>query len=250
MKGRQNSEAPDSSGSFFFLCIQLVKYNKFWRQQVENQTMWRDGGAGVWSPPALETAGSLKCTTAQLHISFDCRFVVCAGRCFELLLEMKANLVHSVSTADRCCLFASGTIKGCQTIIYSIELNHAGLSIMYNLSYNTSQDTTLSQLHFNLMPLFLFFFLRVSMVNVWSCKGESLLSPAVTLWYLAAPAVRITPLSACFSPLLVSLSLKTPDQRTFLSPPSPKCQPLLYKMKQYYKPNINILPLDSPTVNI
>lgn len=135
-----------------------MKYNKFWRQQVENQTMWREGGAGVWSPPALETAGSLKCTTAQLHISFDCRFVVCAGRCFELLLEMKANLVHSVSTADRCCcLFASGTIKGCQTIIYSIDLNHAGLSIMYNLSYNTSQDTTPSQLYFNLMPLFCLF---------------------------------------------------------------------------------------------
>lgn len=214
--------------------------------------MWREGGAGVWSPPALETAGSLKCTTAQLHISFDCRFVVCAGRCFELLLEMKANLVHSVSTADRCCcLFASGTIKGCQTIIYSIDLNHAGLSIMYNLSYNTSQDTTPSQLYFNLMPLFcLFLSACVRMVNVWSCKGESLLSPAVTLWYLAAPAVRITPLSACFSPLLTLLSPKTPDQRTFLSPLSPKCQLLLYEMKQCYKPNINVLPLDSPTVNI
>lgn len=121
-----------------------VKY-KFWRQQVENQTMCREGGAGVWSPRALEMAGSLKCTTAQLHISFDCRFVVCAGRCFELPLKMKANLVHSVSTADRCCcLFASGTIKGCQTIIYSIDLNHAGLNVMYNLSYNTSQDTTSS----------------------------------------------------------------------------------------------------------
>lgn len=129
--------------------------------------------------PALETADSLKCTTAQLHINFDCQFVACAGRCFELPLKMKANLVHSVSTADRCgCLFASGTIKGCQTIIYSIDLNHAGLSIMYNLSYNTSQDTTPSQLHFNL-PLFFSVCLHMSVVNVSFCKGESLLCPAV-----------------------------------------------------------------------
>lgn len=68
---------------------------------------------------ALETTGSVKCTTAQLHISFDCQFVQCVARSFELRLEMKANLVHSVSTVDRCCcLFASGTITGFGTIFF------------------------------------------------------------------------------------------------------------------------------------
>lgn len=126
--------------------------------------MWCEGGAGVWSPPALETAGSLKCTTAQLHINFDCQFVACAGRCFELPLKMKANLVHSVSTADRCCcLFALGTIKGCQTIIYSIDLNHAGLSIMYNLSNNTPKTPPL----LNSILIYLFFSPSVC-IWVWS----------------------------------------------------------------------------------
>lgn len=54
---------------------------------------------------ALETTGPVKCTAAQLHISFDCQFVLCAARSFELHLKMKANLVHCVSTVDRgCCL--------------------------------------------------------------------------------------------------------------------------------------------------
>lgn len=63
----------------------------------------------VWSPlplpPTLEMTGSVKCTTAQLHISFDCQFVLCAARGFELRLKMKANLVLSVSTVGRRCLF-------------------------------------------------------------------------------------------------------------------------------------------------
>lgn len=103
----------------------------------------------IW--PALETLSSVKCTTAQ----FDCRFVLCAARSFELHLKMKANLVHSVSTVDRCCcLFASGSIKGFKTIffLFSIVLYHAGLSIMYNLSYNIPPDSSPSPLHFNLMP--------------------------------------------------------------------------------------------------
>lgn len=117
--------------------------------------------------PALETTGSVKCTTAQLHISFDCQFVLCAAHSFELRLKMKANLVHSVSTVDRCCcLFASGSIKGFETIFFffSIVLYHAGLSIMYNLSYNISPDSIPSQLHFNLMPLLSFCIL----CGVWS----------------------------------------------------------------------------------
>lgn len=65
------------------LCIHIVKHNKFWRQQVENQTMWCEGGAWRVISPTGETAGSLKCTTAQLNINFDCQFVVCAACCFE-----------------------------------------------------------------------------------------------------------------------------------------------------------------------
>lgn len=169
-------------------------------------------------PLQTRLGGSLKCPVAQLHISFDCQFVVCAARRFELPLKMKANLVCSVSTADRCCLFASGAIKGWETTIYSLlDLNHAGLSIMYNLSYNTSQDTTPSQLHFNWMPLFFFFsFLCMIMVSTRSCKGEPLLCPAGMLWYLAAPAVRITPLSACFStPSHVSFPLRAQTAEQF-----------------------------------
>lgn len=138
------------------LCIHIVKHNKFWRQQVENQTMWYEGGAGVWSPPADETAGSLKCTAAQLHISFDCQFVVCAARCFELPLKMKANLVQCVHCRPLLLLICFRRHQGLGDyyLFPSIDLNHAGLSIMYNLSYNTSQDTTPSQLHFNLIPFF------------------------------------------------------------------------------------------------
>lgn len=36
--------------------------------------------------------------------------------------------------------------------LFSIVLYHAGLSIMYNLSYNIPPDSSPSQLHFNLMP--------------------------------------------------------------------------------------------------
>lgn len=85
----------------------------------KNQPLWCERGACVWSPPALETTGPVKCTTAQLHISFDCQFVLRIARSFELRLQMKANLVHSVATVDRCCcLFASGTIKGFGTIFF------------------------------------------------------------------------------------------------------------------------------------
>ena len=85
----------------------------------KNQPLWCERGACVWSPPALETTGPVKCTTAQLHISFDCQFVLRIARSFELRLQMKANLVHSVAAVDRCCcLFASGTIKGFGTIFF------------------------------------------------------------------------------------------------------------------------------------
>lgn len=70
------------------------------RQRVENQPLWCQRDVGVWSPPAFKTAGLVKCTAAQSHISFDCQFVLCAAFSFELHLKMKANLVHSV----HCCL--------------------------------------------------------------------------------------------------------------------------------------------------
>lgn len=128
MKGLQKAAAPSSikfppPPSFFLLYIYMVKNNKFQRRRVENQPLWC-----VWERrrrvicSALETTGSVKCTTAQLHISFDCQFVLCVARSFELRLKMKANLVHSVSTVDRCCcLFASGTIKGFGTIFFSLS---------------------------------------------------------------------------------------------------------------------------------
>lgn len=85
-----------------------ARNNKFQGPCVENQPLW---GVFVISV-ALEMTGSIKCTTAQLHISFDCQFVLCLARSFELRLKMKANLVHIVSTADcYCCLSAPGTIR-------------------------------------------------------------------------------------------------------------------------------------------
>lgn len=83
---------------------------------------------------------------------------------------------------------------------------------------------------------------------------------------LAVPMVRASPLIAylfpsllpslphALSPSLSSGNHRTQrqtakDQTSSLSSVS-SSQLLMYKMKQCYKPNKNVLPLDSPTVNI
>lgn len=83
---------------------------------------------------------------------------VCSARSpysFELHLKMKANLVHIVcplwTAAVAYLLQAPSRASGLH--FFSIVLYHAGMSIMYNLSYNTSRDSTSSGLHFDLMPL-------------------------------------------------------------------------------------------------
>lgn len=83
----------------------------------------------MWSGPASRQQASVKCTTAQLQISFDCQFVPCAARSSEMHHNMKADLVHCASTAAVACVLS--------------------MSIMYNLSYNTSRDGARSRLHFN-----------------------------------------------------------------------------------------------------
>lgn len=154
------------------LCMHIVKHNKFRRQQVENQTMWCEGGAGVWSPSADETAGSLKCTAAQLHISFDCQFVVCVAPLMWIASQDESQpcpqCVHCRPLLLICFRHHQGL--GDYYLFPSIDLNHAGLSIMYNLSHNTSLDTTLSQLCFNLMPLFFLWSL------VWSAYDPAKVS--------------------------------------------------------------------------
>lgn len=111
------------------------------------------------TPPHL-TTGSVKCTTAQLHISFDCQFVLCAARGFEPRLKMKANLVLSVSTVGRRCLFCCRRHQELGDfffffffpLVFPMVLYHAGLSIMYNLSCDISPDSSPSRFHLNLMP--------------------------------------------------------------------------------------------------
>lgn len=108
--------------------------------------------------PADETAGSLKCTAAQLHISFDCQFVVCAAVALNCLSRWKPTLstvcpLQIAAAAAAAYLFQAPS-RAENYLFPSIDLNHARLSIMYNLSYNTPQDTTPSQLHFKLIQFF------------------------------------------------------------------------------------------------
>lgn len=130
----------------------------------------------------------------------------------------------------------------------SIDLNYAGLSIMYNLSYNTSQDIAPPQLHFNLMPLVFSFSVRV-----WSVYDPAKVGlccvQQVCFDILRPPPVRITPLSARSPPPPLLFPSKNLVRRTVLSPPSSRASRTCIRWK-CYKPNKNVLPLDSPTVNI
>lgn len=92
----KNSEAPNSNAfllSFYIPLPNISSIDSVWK--ISHCDV-REAVVCVVSP-ALETAGSVKCTTAQSHISFGCQFVRCAAHSFELHLKMKANLVHNVS---------------------------------------------------------------------------------------------------------------------------------------------------------
>lgn len=142
-------------------------------------------------------------------------------------------------------------------------LYHAGLSIMYNLSYDISPDSSPSQFHLNLMP-----FLSPLCLERGHCASPQryvfVVSGGCTL-HVAVSMVRALPLAAHVSISLLSSSFFShfpPRDRTIelqrwtakdQTPPFStvsRSQLLMYKMKQCYKPNKNVLPLDSPAVNI
>lgn len=200
---------------------------------------------------ALDATGSVKCTTAQLHISFDCQFVLRAARGFEPRLEMKAKpcpqCVHCRPLLLLICFRHHQGLRD----YFSIVLRHAGMSIMYNLSYNTSRDSTPSRLHFNLMPLL---FLPACCVDCGQCiiplRYIFIVSSRQTL-ILLVPMVRASVLISLFLlPLRGRIQYQTAKDQTSSFSSVSRSQLLMYKMKQCYKPNKNVLPLDSPTVNI
>lgn len=120
--------------------------------------------------------------------------------------------------------------------------------------------------HFNLMPLL--FFLHLVLTDCGRCMIPLRF---VFVWFsridfdirgshsLRASPLSAYPLSLRFSTFSLSLSSKSQshriqcqtamDQTSSFSSVS-RSQLLMYKMKQCYKPNKNVLPLDSPTVNI
>lgn len=148
------------------------------------------------------------------------------------------------------------------------------MNIMYNLSQNTSWESNPSRLHCNLMPFLSFFFLFLHLLltestvnihdDIWA---TSLLCPVDRLWYSCFPwwghhhSLFTLSLSPSFTSLalfpfpLITITteysvtlLRTRHSVFFLC--VSRSQLVMYKMKRCYKPNKNVLPLDSPTVNI
>lgn len=169
MKGLQRLQLPTvlSLPLFFFLTFTWWKIISSKDRVLKNQSLWCERRACVWSQlhsrrQALWSA-PLPSYTLALIASLFCALPV-ALNCVSRWKPTLSTVCPLYTAAVAYLLQAPSRAS---VLFFSIVLYHAGMSIMYNLSYNASWDITPSQLHFNLMLSF--FSLSASYVDCGQC---------------------------------------------------------------------------------